>query len=164
MSFPASIRTGAARKAFIPAYTIPPANGRPVPEYTGETVWIFPPEKNTNPRSTGTSTELNIVIPFVPRRTKNTATKSPAIESNGFNLGSSASKPANIPAHGMNESKNTPHLTTGAARRNNAFTACSYPPYFRPRYRYRKHIPQKIANVCSKSVYKISIDILYCPS
>lgn len=146
ISLPASIRTGAARKAFIPAYTIPPANARPVSEYTGETVWILPPEKNTKPRSTGTSTELKIVIPFVPRRTKNTATKSPASESKGFKLGSSASKPASIPAHGINESRNTPHFTAGAARRNSAFTALSYPPYFRPRYRYRKHSPQKIAD------------------
>lgn len=134
---PRSHKTGSAKAIFMPAYNTafhaPAASG-------GSESANFPrPYQNTNMRSSGTRAEFSTAIPFVPRDKKSRTTRRPPSDASGRTEGRSASSPASIPAHGTNAAQSTAAFAAGAALRNSARSAPSYPPYFLPRRKKNTH-------------------------
>ena len=129
---PASMSAGAEKAIFMAAYKaacpISPARG-------AKTVPKPFPDNNTQKKSTGTSSRLRKLTPFIPRDRNKTITASPAIEAKGLTSGKSTSSPASIPEHGTNATARSRHMTGRAARPNSARIAPAQPPYFLPRQR-----------------------------
>lgn len=76
---------------------------------------------------------------------KHSTSNNPASAGSGRYCGNSASNPASIPAHGINEQSDTKISIALLALPNKAPTAPVNPPYFLPRLRNRTHAAQNSA-------------------
>lgn len=142
--FPASVRTGAARRTFIPAYSgQPPA--RLAAGGTGADA-PAPPAARTKTTMTGTSNALSAEIPFIPRDKKAATSAPPPRESSGLAGGYSASSPASIAAEGIKHAAAHNAWTAVAPRPKTARTAARYPPYFFPTLRKKDAAGKNAAN------------------
>ena len=81
-------------------------------------------------------------IPFIPLFRHRKTNASPQTESNGFTDGTSASNPASIPAHGINDETETANFAALPARPNSAFSVPENPPCRFPRYKYSEQNAQ----------------------